>query len=160
MANVTLRDVVNVTGMSFSLSFVPVPTAMTDESLRRGSNMLGLTPQDGNLLIWVAQYSWTNKEDDVAIASALGRFHTMALTYTNVARKSFPFVYLNVAGAGQSPFMSYGSASLQWLRRASQKFDPSGVFQKVVRGGFKIPFTDEEVFNPGPAFTGIGKYDI
>lgn len=48
------------------------------------------------------------------------------------------FVYLNFAGGFQNPLQSYGSESLEFMRSVAQKYDPSGVFQKLVPGGFKL----------------------
>lgn len=49
-----------------------------------------------------------------------------------------PFKFLNDAGAWQNPLATYGGGkSLERLMRVSAKYDPEGVFQKLV-GGFKI----------------------
>lgn len=48
------------------------------------------------------------------------------------------FKYLNYADRSQDPLGSYGAQSLEFLKRTSAKYDPSGVFQKRVPGGFKI----------------------
>lgn len=58
-----------------------------------------------------------------------------------VARKlgtSEEFLYLNFAGGFQNPLQSYGSASLAFMRGVAAKYDPTGVFQKLVPGGFKL----------------------
>ena len=36
------------------------------------------------------------------------------------------------------PLESYGKANVQLLRNVSAKYDPQGVFQYMVPGGFKI----------------------
>jgi len=48
------------------------------------------------------------------------------------------FQYLNYAHPDQHPLESYGADNLQHLEEASRKFDPEGVFQKLVPGGFKL----------------------
>jgi len=45
---------------------------------------------------------------------------------------------LNYADNTQDPLASYGSASVKKMKAAAKKYDPSGVFQKLVPGGFKI----------------------
>ena len=49
------------------------------------------------------------------------------------------FRYLNYCNGTQDPLRSYGEASLRKMREAAAKYDPAGVFQTRVPGGFKIP---------------------
>lgn len=49
------------------------------------------------------------------------------------------FRYLNYCHATQDPLSTYGEASLKKIREAATKYDPAGVFQTRVPGGFKIP---------------------
>lgn len=48
------------------------------------------------------------------------------------------FEYLDYAGPHQQPLASYGANSLDFLRQVSNKYDPTGVFQSKVPGGFKL----------------------
>lgn len=48
------------------------------------------------------------------------------------------FQYINYAAESQDPIASYGAASQARLRAVSRKYDPDGVFQKQVPGGFKL----------------------
>lgn len=48
------------------------------------------------------------------------------------------FQYLNYAAPFQTPLESYGEENLRFLRAVSEKYDPKGVFQKRVPGGFKL----------------------
>lgn len=38
----------------------------------------------------------------------------------------------------QDPLASYGPESVKKMKAAAKKYDPFGVFQKLVPGGFKI----------------------
>ena len=49
------------------------------------------------------------------------------------------FQYLNYANPSQNPIANYGSANVAKLEAVSRKYDPKGVFQKQVPGGFKLP---------------------
>ena len=49
------------------------------------------------------------------------------------------FIYLNYAAPGQDPIKGYGADNVRNLRAVSEKYDPKGVFQKQVKGGFKLP---------------------
>jgi hypothetical protein len=45
----------------------------------------------------------------------------------------------NYAGGIQDVFSSYGQSSIQFMKEVSSRYDPAGVFQKLVPGGFKLP---------------------
>ena len=49
------------------------------------------------------------------------------------------FRYLNYCHGTQDPLRSYGEESLRKMREAAAKYDPAGIFQTRVPGGFKIP---------------------
>lgn len=48
------------------------------------------------------------------------------------------FKYLNFAASFQDPFDGYGREVAGKLKAVAKKYDPSGVFQKRVPGGFKL----------------------
>jgi hypothetical protein len=47
-------------------------------------------------------------------------------------------LYLNYAGGWQDVLGGYGNTSVEYLRDVSTKYDSRGMFQKQVRGGFKL----------------------
>lgn len=49
-----------------------------------------------------------------------------------------PFKYLNYADRTQDPIGSYGEKMKKRLQDASKKYDPNGLFQTRVPGGFKL----------------------
>jgi hypothetical protein len=48
------------------------------------------------------------------------------------------FIYLNYANEAQNPIASYGKGNRETLRNVGRVYDPSGVFQRQVPGGFKL----------------------
>ncbi|ORX93345.1 hypothetical protein BCR34DRAFT_499958 [Clohesyomyces aquaticus] len=48
------------------------------------------------------------------------------------------YVYLNFAAWFQEPLQGYGNESLRTLKRVARKYDPKGLFQKQLAGGFKL----------------------
>ena len=48
------------------------------------------------------------------------------------------YIYMNYAASFQDPLGNYGAVELKRLRDVARKYDPTGVFQKQVPGGFKI----------------------
>jgi hypothetical protein len=49
-----------------------------------------------------------------------------------------PFIYLDYAYKTQDPLTGYGEKNLEHMRKVSAKYDPEGVFQTMVPGGFKL----------------------
>ncbi|KAG9194833.1 hypothetical protein G6011_04868 [Alternaria panax] len=48
------------------------------------------------------------------------------------------YKYLNFAASFQDPLASYGENELEMVRKVARKYDPKGVFQTQVPGGFKL----------------------
>jgi hypothetical protein len=48
-------------------------------------------------------------------------------------------IYLNYAAAWQDPFKGYGQKNIDFMKAVAKKYDPKGMFQKQVVGGFKLP---------------------
>jgi hypothetical protein len=48
------------------------------------------------------------------------------------------FQYINYADPSQDPIGSYGEDNVEFLSETSRKYDPKGVFQRQVPGGFKL----------------------
>lgn len=48
------------------------------------------------------------------------------------------YKYLNYALNGQNPIDGYGPSNKAKLQAVSKKYDPIGIFQDVVPGGFKL----------------------
>ena len=46
---------------------------------------------------------------------------------------------MNDASYDQRVIAHYGEESVEKLRRVGRRYDPDAVFQRLVRGGFKLP---------------------
>jgi len=49
------------------------------------------------------------------------------------------YLFLNNAAIDQMVIASYGDNQVKELVRISKRYDPQGVFQKLAKGGFKLP---------------------
>lgn len=49
-----------------------------------------------------------------------------------------PFLYINYAAPFQDPICGYGAESVAFLKETASKYDPNGVFQTLMPGGFKL----------------------
>ncbi|KAI1402647.1 hypothetical protein F4819DRAFT_495927 [Hypoxylon fuscum] len=125
-------------GIIASMTLQPYPVSLLRRSAAQGGNVLGLEPALGPLVNILFLTYWESKNDDHKILStlreALDKVDSDAETRgTSVAHK-----YLNYAATFQDPIGSYGAENTEKLRRASEKFDPEGLFQKGVLGGWKL----------------------
>jgi hypothetical protein len=82
--------------------------------------------------------AWTNPADDTAVINAVLNMFTQANAYATSNGKLNRFIYLNYAYKTQKPISGYGDANVQKLEAISKKYDPAGIFQNRVPGGFKL----------------------
>lgn len=125
-------------GITCSFTLQPYSTSLLTKSASHGGNVLGLGPSDGPLVSILALTWWQDKADDEKITKA---FRGVIETIDQDAESrgtSVPFKYLNYAWDFQDPINSYGTENKQALQEASRKYDPEGLFQKGVPGGFKL----------------------
>lgn len=119
------------------LSFEPLPRALYARA-RSGSNAFGdLAAQQGPLMIVLMSVSWTDGADDAVVDRAVRRM--MAEVEADPDADTHPWRYMNYAASWQKAIASYGAASVARLQAVSRTYDPSGVFQKLVAGGQKLP---------------------
>ncbi|KAJ8124944.1 hypothetical protein O1611_g8696 [Lasiodiplodia mahajangana] len=125
-------------GVVFSLTFQPYPVSLLKKCLLAGGNVTGLTPADGPLVSVLVLMNWENKNDDETILGT-ARSILEAVDEDAAARgQAVPYKYLNYAFDFQDPIGSYGAKNKQFLQEVSKRFDPDGVFQQGVPGGFKL----------------------
>lgn len=136
--NGSLYDFNPAGGVTWSFAFEPLPSVMLSHSAATGGNVLGLEPEDGNGVILLVSALWPNSSSNDSVYRK-GR-DTFAAIKAVAERKGMlrKFEYLNYAGPHQAPLASYGTDNLDYLRKVSKKYDPTGVFQRKVPGGFKL----------------------
>lgn len=128
----------NTTVKADTPTLQPYSASPLAKSASQGGNVFGLGPSDGPLVSILALTWWQDKEDDEKIARAF-REVIEAIDRDAASRgTSVPFKYLNYAWDFQDPINPYGIENKQALQEASRKYDPEGLFQKGVPGGFKL----------------------
>ncbi|KAI0178947.1 hypothetical protein GGR52DRAFT_569850 [Hypoxylon sp. FL1284] len=124
--------------------FQPIPSYIGQIGKQRGPNVLGLDAIDANAILFIAGASVNPEAGDGAFAI------TQAATFEMKAKLQalmkpidgdLGFLYLNYADPSQDPLGSYGAANIQTIRDVAAKYDPTGVFQYRIPGGFKISRT-------------------
>lgn len=81
---------------------------------------------------------WSTASDDEAVFAAAARFINRANETAYAQGLGHPYIYQNYAAIQQPVFQGYGQKNLAKLRAASKKYDPTGVWQKLQPGFFKL----------------------
>ena len=138
IANRTVQPLIDVPGLAYSLSFQPMPTVITSKAKCRGGNSLGLDASDGNLFNLLLTVSWDTSADDTRIERHSKDLFKEAEAEAKKLGLYNKYLYLNYAAEWQDPISGYGAANKAKLQAVSKKYDPRGVFQAQVPGGFKL----------------------
>jgi hypothetical protein len=104
-----------------------------------GNDLMGMGASTPDLTIWLALWQWTDPADDAKVAAlAAQQYKTADGIASNLGTKH-PFLYANYANALQNPYQTFQGDAVSKLKAASTKYDPQGIFQTLLPGGYKIP---------------------
>ncbi|RYP13801.1 hypothetical protein DL767_010580 [Monosporascus sp. MG133] len=133
-----LEKVKDLEGIVYSLTMQPYPASLLKKTDELGGNVLGLESANGSLISFLFLMYWKNRSDDQVILKTSQELLDQVDTDAAARGTAVPYKYLNYAFTGQDPIGSYGAGNKEFLQRVSEKYDPEGLFQKVVPGGFKL----------------------
>ncbi|KAI1121988.1 hypothetical protein F5Y10DRAFT_287636 [Nemania abortiva] len=128
----------SVEGLTTSLTLQAYPKSLLDKTTSAGGNSLGIDPLDGPLMSILILSFWQNKEDDDKIHSTFKGVIEAVDQDATTRGTAVPYKYMNYAAPFQDPIGSYGEKSKTKLQATSNKYDPKGLFQKGVVGGWKL----------------------
>ncbi|KAK2764444.1 hypothetical protein FQN54_009138 [Arachnomyces sp. PD_36] len=120
------------------IMFQPVPTIFSKHSVEKGGNVLGLDRATENLVLLLLDVTWDTPEEEIIFRAASEKMIAELAAYAGSVGGLNEFIYLDYADSTQNPLRGYGEENLQKLKRVSEKYDPDGVFQTAVPGGFKV----------------------
>ncbi|PGH00937.1 hypothetical protein AJ80_09099 [Polytolypa hystricis UAMH7299] len=141
ISNSQLKPFLNIDGLVWSVLVQPIPATVREASQRSGPNLLGLDRAHGNLAMYLLYAAWSDPADDERmIAAGYSAIDEIKSESVRTGKDS-PFIYMDYAGEHQDVLRGYGEASVQKMKELSAKYDPSGVFQTLVSGGWKIGST-------------------
>ncbi|KAL4733789.1 hypothetical protein BDV11DRAFT_175363 [Aspergillus similis] len=101
-------------------------------------NVLGLDRFDENMLQVLYDYSWDNAADDALFQRLCREAMAELDEYAKSIGKYNEYIYLNYADVTQNPLRGYGDENVEFIRQVAERYDPDGVFQTQVPGGFKV----------------------
>ena len=129
--NSTVDSIRNVSGIQHFMILQRIPAVI------RG-NSLGLVASEGPLVLCLLEIAWAQPGDDQYINNMAKTLISRIEQATKAAHLFNRYKYLNYAANFQDPIGSYGVVSKINLQQISKKYDPNGVFQISVPGGFKL----------------------
>ena len=129
--NLTVEFIQAVIRIQHFLIFQRVPAVVP-------GNSLGLEASEGPMVVCLLSITWNLTKDDALINSVAKNLIGRIEIATKAAGLFNSYQYLNYAANFQQPILSYGNVSNAEFRRVSKKYDPTGLFQTVVPGGFKL----------------------
>ncbi|KAI5361190.1 putative FAD-binding domain, PCMH-type, FAD-binding, type PCMH, subdomain 2 [Septoria linicola] len=118
--------------------FQPIPKLFSDHSNDRGGNVLGLDRFDDTLIMYEPYLKWQNEDEDELFESQAQWLRDDISTYAASVGSDNDWLYLNYADISQKPLEGYGAENVAKIRAAAQRYDPDGVFQYMMPGGFKV----------------------
>ncbi|KAI9155659.1 FAD-dependent monooxygenase CTB5 [Paramyrothecium foliicola] len=133
-----IEPIKNFENITLSFTLQPYPVSLLKKTSFQGGNSLGLSPSDGPIVSVLFLTWWTHPEDDEKVIGTLRSILDKVDRKAQSLGTSLPFEYMNYAHDFQDPIGSYGQQNKLALQRASRKYDPLGLFQKGVPGGWKL----------------------
>ncbi|KAH7112851.1 hypothetical protein B0J11DRAFT_542088 [Dendryphion nanum] len=133
-----INSIKSTEGLTCSFTLQPYPVSLLQKSASLGENSLGLYPQDGPLISIILHANWAHDQDTDQVIGTLR--DVLEDIEEDAMERETAVAYKNAAFSWdfQDPISSYGSANKKMLQDVSKKFDPEGLFQKGVVGGFKL----------------------
>ncbi|KAL6872151.1 FAD-binding domain-containing protein [Trichoderma novae-zelandiae] len=123
--------------VDWMISLIPQPKCQQTFAARNGGNSLGLTDAPDQIVVWLTS-RWTDPALDQMMYDARDDFIIATETVARAHGTYHPFLYINYASPSQNPLCGYGAESVKSLKAAAAKYDPQGVFQKLMPGGSKV----------------------
>ena len=143
----TYRDVINlcaqqgekmkqVNGGTQVLIPQPISKTMVDAALTTGGRPQTLVSR---AQLWMnMSWGWNLASDDAYVYKLIQETYEMVIDLTKQRGLWDPYIFLNDTFMTQNVLRSYGTDSFAKMKAVSAKYDPHGMFQTQVPGGFKL----------------------
>lgn len=123
------------------IQFQPVTQSIVDHSMAKGGNIMNLEAivADGPVIMWLVALTVDTAENQEILLPMGQQFVKDINDDTNAQGTNKNWNYLNYAWADEDPISTYGTESIEFLKKVAGEYDPTGVFQHLRQTGFKIP---------------------
>jgi hypothetical protein len=128
----------NIPAGAPSVSFQAFSKPALEAMQKKGGNALGLYPEDGPLCHALFYMSWTDEKDDKDILKAAQDYLSASVAIAKELGAYSDYMYMPYSSPYQPVISGYGAENVVRLNKVSRTYDPSGVFQKLQPGYFKL----------------------
>lgn len=118
--------------------FQPMPRLFADHGVEQGGNVLGMDEVKGNSLQWLCAVAVKKAEHEAIVHRKAAAMTAELERYAESLDSLVPWQYVNYADPSQDPLKSYGRRNVKFMKEVAKKYDPTGVFQRMVPGGFRL----------------------
>lgn len=133
-----LPVILDAEGVLPAISFQVLTEPILEKMATKGRNAVGLSAKDGPLTNILIAIKWKQSADDERINQFAAKFKDRAMALATAQGKASPYLYMNYASPWQDVVAGYGAANQARLKSISNKYDPTGVFEKLQPGYFKL----------------------
>lgn len=133
-----IPSIANAAGLVPAATLQVITVPQLEAMQKNGGNPLGLSPSSGPLLLLNMNVQWLNQADDKRILEFNNRIIARTVAYAQQHGLAEDYLYMNYASQFQDVIASYGEVNKERLEDVSKKYDPTGVFQDLVPGYFKL----------------------
>lgn len=135
--NATSR-LATINGGSIVLQPQPISASMVEESLKRGTSPLTDNMQKRPQLWLELNIGWNLESDDAKVGQILQDTLAQVEQLTKSRKLYSEFLFPNDAYSSQDPMRNLGQNTYRKLKRIARTYDPAGIFQTRLPGGFKL----------------------
>lgn len=118
--------------------FQPLPALFAQHSLKSGGNVLGLDAVTDNSILFLATLAVKGAEQKEIGQAKMVAWIADIEAYAKSIDSLVDWKYINYADFTQDPLSTYGAENIARIKEAAAKYDPEGVFQSRVPGGYKV----------------------
>jgi hypothetical protein len=132
-----LNEIANISLGALNLGWQPISAGVAVHGKDNGGNALALSSEPQS---WLSlNTGWLKEEDDKTAYAASRAVLTRIEKITKRHGSYLEYQFMNDASWDQRVIEHYGAESVAFLRTVHEEYDPRGIFQKLVPGGWKIP---------------------
>ena len=139
VARVEAVGLKNPVGFTATFALQPLSTRTLALMGKSGGNVLGLVDTKKPLMILSMAWPWTSQADDALVVGAMQNIVDKSVATAKKMGLFNKYIYMNYAQPKDQVVATYGADNVRFLKQVSKKYDPDGVFQRLVPGGFKLP---------------------
>lgn len=123
-------------GLALTMAFQPMPHVLYSKG--EDQNVLGLGRFEDDLINLLFTVIWPNPLNSQMVYDRMRTLENDLIALAKEKGIYNEWVYLNYASQWQDPITAYGASEVAFLKSVSKQYDPQGIFQKAVPGGFKL----------------------